>query len=449
MNARTMNARTMNRSRRTSRRTCLAGMGAGLTSLLAGSVFAQAKPNQPAPPKRVAVVGGRVVRPDQEDLENAVVIMRGDRIEYVGADPSKIGDARITRAEGSTITAGFVDLLTQVGIDEVSLEKSTVDTAHRTTDPIRAAFRTADGYDPASTLVPICRRGGLTSVGVVPGPIPLSDQLTRGLVTGQSAWADLAGDIPSQAIARPSLALHVHMQDGAIGNYGHTRGTVLLRLRELFEDARDFAKNKAAYNRRQLRELGTSRLDYEVVVRALAAELPTVVHVDRASDIMRVLALGKKVGLRLVLASCAEGWRVAKHIATAKVPVILYGLDHGPRTFAARYAREDNAARLHRAGVAVALSTGSSHMARKLAQVAGNAVRAGLPYRAAIDAVTRAPARMLGMGDYGEIKANQVANVVVWSGDPFELSSRATHMFIRGLPASLRTRQTALFERYR
>ncbi len=277
----------------------------------------------------------------------------------------------------------------------------------------------------------------------------MSQEDSFGLVSGQSTWADLAGDIPTEAIARESLALHLHLDDAMHGNYGHSRGTIMLRLRELFDDTRTYKKSKAAYGRRQLRELGASRLDYEVVSAALDGTLPTVIHVDRASDIVNALKLAADNGLRLVLASCAEGWRVAKHIAKADVGVILYPLDHGPRSFAARHARESNAALLHAADVTVAFSTGESHNARKLGQAAGNAIRAGLPYRVALDAVTRAPARLMMMEDYGEVAEKQVANVVVWSGDPFELSSRPTRMFIRGKEAGLRSRQTALFERYR
>ncbi len=433
-----------------SRRACLAGLG---SLLFTGEVAAQAplptKDTTPAPKPKRALVGGTLLRPDAEPLADSVIVFEGDTISYVGADRGPIAGAPVTSIEGGTVTAGFVDLLTHVGVEEVSLEPSTLDTAHASDDPVRAAFRTADGYDPASTLIPICRRGGLTSVGVVPGPIPLSHGNTFGLVSGQSAWADLTGEAPAEALARSSLALHVHMHDGAFGDAAHTRGTMLLRLRELFDDTRAYVKNKAAYDKAALRKLGPSRLDLEVVARALAGELPTVVHVDRASDIATVLDLGAANGLRLVLASCAEGWKVRKLLAKRNVPVIVYPLDEGPRSFAARHATEGNAALLHAAGVSVAISTGESHNARKLAQAAGNAVRAGLPHRAALDAVTRAPARMLAMSAYGEVAPKQIANLVVWSGDPFELSSRPVSMFIRGQPVSLRSRQTALFERYR
>jgi imidazolonepropionase-like amidohydrolase len=242
----------------------------------------------------------------------------------------------------------------------------------------------------------------------------------------------------------------VNLHDAMHGVFGQSRGTAWLRLRELLDDAKAYRANRGGYERRQVRELGASRLDLEVVVRALEGRLPVVFHVDRASDIVTVLALAKEHGLQAVLASAAEGWKVADAIAKAKVPAIVYPLDHGPRSFAALGAREDNAALLHQAGVTLALSTGESHNARKLRQEAGNAVRAGLPKGAALAAVTEAPATILGMAqDYGAPKAGKIANLVVWSGDPFELSTRVNQVIIRGRAVPLRSRQTALLERYR
>ena len=171
--------------------------------------------------------------------------------------------------------------------------------------------------------------------------------------------------------------------------------------------------------------------------------------VQRASDILGVLQLGKDYGLKLVLESAGEGWKVAKQIAEANVPVLLQPLDDGPRSFVALGLREDNAALLNKAGVKLALCYASTHNARKLRQAVGNAVRAGLPHRAALNACTDAPARIFGLDNYGTPKTGRVANLVVWSGDPFELSSRAERMLIRGREVSLRSRQTALFDRYK
>jgi imidazolonepropionase-like amidohydrolase len=367
-----------------------------------------------------------------------VITIEDGKIAAIGGPAA----ATTIDARDKIVTAGLCDLLTQIGIVEIDLERSTRDAEHEEEDPdpVRAAFRTADGYNPKSSLVAIARQGGVSHVGVIP---------RGGLVSGQSAWVDLAGDRPAEAIVRASMALHVVIDDAWHGSFPHARGTVLLRLRELFDDARAYQRNRAGYDRRQLRELSASRLDFEAVVAALEGRLPVVIHVDRASDILAAMAFAEEHALRLVIASAAEAWQVKNELSAAKVPVVIYPFDHGPRSFAALGAREDNAAQLEAAGAVVALSTGESHNARKLRQAAGNAVRGGMSRDGALRAITDTPARIMGVEGYGTPEPGRVANLVVWSGDPFEVSTRVERMMIRGREASLRSRQTALFERYR
>jgi imidazolonepropionase-like amidohydrolase len=421
-----------------SRRRALQALAGGAAALAMPALLAEAQQ------KSVALVGATLLRGVEPPLAKSVIVIEGGRFTYVGDDEGRVGGAERIDVAGKTLTGGLIDLLTRIGAVEVDLEPQTRDDAEQpreAEDPVRAAFRTADGYNPASSVVKVARIEGLTSVGVVP---------VEGLVTGQSCWVDLDGALPDEAIARANLALHVAFDDPWHSEYEKSRGTVMLRLRELFDDARAYRQNRAAYDRRQLRELDQSRLDLEAVVQALEGTLPVVFHVDRASDIVAVMALAKEQGVRAVIASAAEGWKVAARMAEARVPAIVYPLDHGPRSFAALGAREDNAALMHAAGVTLALSTGESHNARKLRQVAGNAVRAGLPHGAAIDALTDTPARIMGMNQsYGIPKSGRIANVVVWSGDPLELSTHAEKVFIRGRAVDLRSRQTALFERYR
>lgn len=375
-------------------------------------------------------------QPAREDtwieIENGLVVATG-----TGKASSK---GTLVDARGKIVTAGFVDVLTQVGVVSVDLERDAHDDFDDRKDPVRAAFRTADGYDPAAAAIAVTRREGITSVGVRP---------SGGLVAGQSAWADLAGDLAEDALATRSLALHVNTSTW-LGDRPSSIGAVMRRLREAFEDARWLAKNRAAYEKNQSRKLSADRLDLEVIARAQAGKLPVVFDVDRASDIVTVLEFARAEKLRAVLASVAEGWKVADAIARAKVPCIVHPLAHGPSDFDSVFSDEANAGRLAKAGVSVVLSTGETHNARKLRQEAGNAVRAGLSREAALDGVTRAAARAMGVEDrYGSVEKGKVANVVVWSGDPFELSTRADRVFVRGREVSLRSRQTALFEKYR
>jgi len=388
-----------------------------------------------------SIAGGRLLRPGQPPLESAAIGIADGKITTVAAGAASSG-AGVIDARGKIVTAGFTDLLTSVGLIEIDLEPSARDDVQISSDPVRAAFLAADGYNPASSVIPVTRREGVTSVGVIPH---------GGLISGQSAWADLDGDASDDALAERQLALHVFVDDGSwYGSSRPSRGTALLRLRELLEDARAFKQNAAGFERRQLRRLSASRLDLAALVSALDGKLAVVFHVDRASDILAVLRLARDHKLRIVLASAAEGWKVAAQLAAARVPVVLYPLDNLPRSFAALGARDDNAALLAKAGVTVALSSGETHNARKLRQVAGNAIRAGLDRDLALAAVTREPARAVGLDKrYGSVEPGRVANLVVWSGDPFELSTRAEAVIIRGRKVSLRTRQTALFERYR
>jgi imidazolonepropionase-like amidohydrolase len=413
---------------------------------------AQPAPAQPADPKQkplapgaakpaavVALVGGTVHTGTGEIIEQAVVVLADGKIRQVTRGGAAPAGAEVIDVAGSVVTAGLVDPLTAVGLVEVDLEKTTKDDTLGGNDRIRAAFRAADGYNPASSVIGVTRAGGVTSVGVVP---------TGGLISGQSAWADLDGLTAADALAAAPLALHVHLEGGADPEGGHA--TALLRVREAFDDARTFQRVRAAWERNQSRAFAPSRLDLEALTRTLDGKLPVVFHVDRAPDIVGALALAKEFKLRPVIAGGAEAWRIAATLAASKVPVIVFPLVSAPETFDALGARDDSAARLHAAGVQVVLSTGETHNARKLRQVAGNAVRAGLPHAVAIAAITRAPAEALGMGDrYGTIAPGKVANVVVWSGDPLELSTEPRHVWVRGRRVPLDNRQSVLRDKYR
>ncbi|GAG22074.1 unnamed protein product, partial [marine sediment metagenome] len=182
----------------------------------------------------------------------------------------------------------------------------------------------------------------------------------------------------------------------------------------------------------------------------LAGEIPLVVQVDRASDILAVLRIAEEYGVRPVIRRGTEAWMVAEQLAERNVPVIVKPLTSLPAGFDRLGARFDNAAILHEAGVAVAVSSFQSHRAHNIGLEAGNAIRFGLPWEAALRAVTLTPAEIYGVADrHGSIEAGKVGNLVVWSGDPFELSSRAEVVIIRGVRVPRESRQLELLERYR
>ena len=173
--------------------------------------------------------------------------------------------------------------------------------------------------------------------------------------------------------------------------------------------------------------------------------------VDRASDIRQVVAFARSEKLRAVIAGGAEAWLVAGELKSAGVPVLLDPLDNLPASFDKVGATLENAARLQKAGVTIAFSfrDPQAHNIRKIRQAAGNAVAHGLPPEAALAAMTRNPAAIFGVADRaGTLEVGRPADLVLWSGDPLEVTTLAERVFIGGQAIPMRSRQTELRDRY-
>lgn len=409
-----------------------------LPALAAGVALAVAALAVPAPAaaQTVAVTGGTVHTVEGPTLENATVLVRDGTVEAVGTDVEIPSDAERIDASGAVVTPGLIDASTTLGLVEVGAVGETRDFAMGG-DPVTAAFDVRDGINPRSTLIGVNRLGGVTTVVTRPA---------GGLVSGQAAVIDLAGNSVDQMLVRGRAA----MSAAYGGDDDSSRGGTSLRLRELLDDARFWAENRDAYSRGSSRPLAHSRLDLEALQPVLAGEMPLVVSVNRASDIEAVLRMADEYGLDLVVEGGAEAWLVADALAEADVPVILQPLTNLPAGFDRLGARFDNAALLRESGVRVVISTFDAHNVRNLSREAGNAVRFGMPWEDALEAVTLEPARVLGIDDrYGSLAAGKVANLVVWSGDPFELSSSPEAVMIRGEVVPEDSRQQRLLERYR
>src|SRR6266487_4166320 len=189
--------------------------------------------------------------------------------------------------------------------------------------------------------------------------------------------------------------------------------------------------------------------DLEALLPVLHGQEPLIAYANRRSDIESALRLAREFKLKLVLAGAQEGWQIAGEIAQAGVPVLVEPLDNIP-SYDALGIRYENAGLLTKAGVKVALMETDTHNSRNLRQQAGNAVAYGMTWDQVLRAVTLSPAEMFGVADrYGSLEPGKVANVVVWSGDPFEFATGVEHVLIRGKEIPLKSRQTELLERYR
>lgn len=375
-------------------------------------------------------------------IENGTVVIENGRIRAVGKDVAVPSGARRIDARGKVVTPGLFDSISRIGLVEVSAVEGTTDSAIQH-DRYTAAFNVADGLNPRSTLIPINRAlGGLTRTLVMP-------QNGRTLIAGQGILIHLGTEQDDYLLRSPAAMLAI-VGEGGAQRTGGARGAAMLRLREVFQDALDYAKNRTAFESGDRREYSLSRLDLEALQPVVRGEMPLVVAVERASDIEALLRLAKEYRLKLVLADAVEAWVVADQLAAAKVPVLINALNNLPASFERLGATLENAARLQKAGVTFAFMTGDAHTAYNLRQAAGNAVAYGLPWDAALAAMTRVPARIWGIDDrYGTLEPGKDADVVVWDGDPLDVTSAAEHVFIRGVEVPMETRQMKLRDRYK
>jgi len=410
----------------------------------------------------VAIVGGRILTGNSV-IENGTVVIREGKIVSVGSGGAPSG-ARVIDAVGKTVAPGFVAVDSGLAGTEVSSVSGTNE-LRNSANTLSAAFDISYGLDPWSFTLPVARLGGITRAIVVPqhpgssGGHVHEDETagagdggyqTPGLFAGQAAIINLGQG--SNILVKPRVAMVAPFGEAGADIAGGARGAQFVLFKETLSEVRLYARNKSAYERAGLRDLSLSRADLEALIPVANGTMPLIVTVHRASDIQQVLRLAREEGIKLILDGAEEGWLVAGDIAAAGVPVLLNPISNLPSDFEMRAARAENAAALNAAGVVIAIkgNEGSTHRAREARYNAGNAVSHGLPYSAAIAALTVNPAKIFGMaGQFGQIAPGAAGDVVVWSGDPLEPLSQPSAVFVNGVEQPLTSRPLMLRDRYR
>ncbi len=387
----------------------------------------------------IALTGGTVFPVGGPKLDHATVLMRDGRIVAVGPNVAIPSDATRIDATGKWITPGLIDGGNQMGLTEIGAVRETNDATVRS-DTVAASFNVAEGINPASTLIPITRIAGVTTALAAPA---------EGLIRGQAVLIDLDGATIEAMLVKAPVAMVAELSERTKEAGGGSRAGAAERLRHVLDDALEYGRRKADWARAQIHPLAASAADLQALGPVLRGELALIVVANRRSDIETALRIAREYHLKLILAGAAEGWQAADAIARAGVPVLVQPLDNIP-SYDQLGVRYENAALLAKAGVKVALLEPDTHNARNLRQQAGNAVSNGMTWDQALRAVTLSPAEIFGVADrYGSLAAGKVADVVVWSGDPFEFATAVEHVFIRGREIPLKSRQTELLERYR
>ncbi|HEX3763576.1 MAG TPA: amidohydrolase family protein [Kofleriaceae bacterium] len=395
----------------------------------------------PAAADTIAITGATIYQRSDRKLDNATIVIRDGRIADVGPGVAVPAGATRIDGKGKIVTAGLIEASTLLGLVEVELEEAGNDGrfGNQPTE-IHAAYRAIDAYDGRAVAIPVARTGGVTSA--ITGP-------RGGLVAGQAAWVALADSAAPLAPIRAPAAMQIALGRDAMA--AGSRGQTIERLRELFDDVDAYRRNRDAFERNASRHLIAQRLDLEALIPVLDGRELAMIHAAAEVDIRAALAIAAERRLRIAIAGGAEAWRVAPELAAARVPVLLDPTDNLPGDLGALDVRDDNATILARAGVAVGITTlGSPSAARTIRQLAGVAVAQGLPWPKGLAAITEVPAQIYGgAAERGTLERGKIADVVVWSGDPLELSSRAEVVIVGGAVQSPVTHQSRLLDRYK
>ena len=387
----------------------------------------------------IAITGGTVYPVSGPKVANATVLIRDGKIVVVGAGVTTPSGATRIDATGKWVTPGLIDGAGQLGLVEIGAVPGTREGFLRG-DTIAAAFNVAEGLNPASMLIPVTRIEGVTTALATP---------LGNLVAGQAVLIDLAGNTIEEMLVKTPVGIVADLSESGKNEAGGSRAGVADRLRRAFRDALLYERRRADFNRAQMPPLPESPPDLEALLPMLHGQEALIANANRRSDIETALRLAREFKLKLVLAGAQEAWQIAAELARADVPVLVEPLDNIP-SYDALGVRYENAGLLAKAGVKIALLETDTHNSRNLRQEAGNAVAYGMSWEQALRAVTLSPAEIFGVADrYGSLEAGKVANVVVWSGDPFEFTTGVEHVLIRGKEIPLKSRQTELLERYR
>lgn len=387
----------------------------------------------------VAITGARVYPVSGPLIENGTVIFENGRITQVGAGIACPSGAQCIDAQGKWVTPGIFNALTTLGVNEIGQVQSTQDASARGERGVAASFESWQGFNPASPWLQVTRNDGVVVAGLMPG---------GNFVSGQAAVIDLSNGSLSDALVRAPAAMVADMASTG-ENRGQARGEVIGRMDALLSDAAAYRPGNDV-ERSGTRPTSAPARDLQALKLVLSRRIPLIFEADRASDIEAAMNMARKHNIQLIIAGGAEAWQVAARLGRENVPVIVGSLNNIPQSFSTLGARQDNAALLRQAGVRVIVAGGADAFnARNVKYEAGVAVAFGMPWADALEAITLAPARAFGVANrVGSLERGKDATLVIWNGDPLELSTRPIQVFVRGRNVLAPSRQDELMRRY-
>jgi imidazolonepropionase-like amidohydrolase len=399
----------------------------------------------PALAQTVAITGGKVVIGDGTDpIDGATVLVQDGKVVAVGRDVVVPAGVRKVDASGKWVTPGLVVAVTDLGLLDVGAVDDSNDSG-ADKSPFSASLDISHAINPDAQHIKVSRAGGVTRAAVAPLD-------TDTIFGGQGAVIDLGAD-PNPVMV-PRAFQYVELGETGARRAGGSRVATWAELHNSLIEARELSLSPAGARRD---DVLLNRRDAVALIPVVTGKQPLYVHVERAADIRMVLKLRQEFPLlKLVIVGATEGWMVAPELAQAGVSVLATPLNDLPASFEQLGATQSNVGRMKAGGVKVSLGA-FFDQPRYAPQYAGNMVAlskvpgaSGLTWNQAFASISSGPAEAMGLGDkIGSLRPGRMGDVVIWDGDPLEVTSGVTMVFIDGVEQPLNDHQTRLRDRYK
>jgi imidazolonepropionase-like amidohydrolase len=388
-----------------------------------------------------AITNARIVTVSGPVIARGTIVIKGNRIDAVGANVSVPSGARTLNAAGASVYPGLINAGADIGINEPGV-RNYDDSGELL--PFNQMLRTRVAFQSDSDAIPVTRAEGITTVAVLPDD-------TSSTITGELPIMNLDGWTWEENTLRASAGLIMNFPvppargrgagPAATGRGGAPPPDRLAELTALLEQARAYARQGED---RQV------NWNLEPFLPIISGEKSLFVRATTERTIRGAVTWAHKAGVRIVLQSGADAQRVAGLLKEFNVPVILssmFALPPRDDDFHAYTYQTPGV--LARHGVRFAFSSGGFQFARNVPFQAGRAIGWGLDPEAAVRALTLDAATILGVdSEVGSIEEGKVANLIVVRGDPTEIRSQIQHVIVAGRDVPLATKHTELYRRY-
>ena len=382
----------------------------------------------------IAIVGGRVVPVEGEPIEGGTVLIADGQIAAVeGPDFLAPAGFTVVDAAGKWVLPGFIDAHVHAGVHEEAEGWAGQDT-NEMTDPVTAQVRVLDAINPADLGFRDAISGGVLAVNVNPG--------SGNPIGGQTAAIKCWGRSVDEMVMRSPAGIKSALGENPKRVYGERKETPATRLgvaaviRGAFVAALNYQAKLAAaeIDPSPARGVVERDLKLEALGRVLRREIPWRQHCHRADDIATAMRIASEFGYDLVIDHGTEAYLLADQIAAAGIPVVIGPLITSRSKVELRNRTLASPGRLAAAGVTIAITTDHPVVPiHFLIHQATLAVKEGLDPVTALRAVTINPARIIGCADrIGSLTPGKDADVVIWSGDPLDVMSRAERAYTGG-----------------